>query len=159
MIFAVAGSQKFQFSRLFQMLDKMVEAHLIQDEIFAQIGCSDYRPQNYKYASFLKKNDFENCIHNCDLLITHGGVATIVSGLKEDKPVIVVPRLAKYGEHVDNHQKQIADIFKEQNFVMVCSERDPLKSLIQEAKNHRFAKYKTQRVNAILEIQDYLSKL
>ena len=50
-------------------------------------------------------------IRECDVLITHSGVATIIAGLKNDKKVIVVPRLAKYGEHVDDHQVQIAESF------------------------------------------------
>lgn len=34
-----------------------------------------------------------------------------MSGLLKGKPVIVVPRLEKYHEHVDDHQQQIAEAF------------------------------------------------
>lgn len=42
MIFVTLGSQKFQFNRLLQAVDKLQT----DDEIFAQIGYSDYKPKH-----------------------------------------------------------------------------------------------------------------
>ena len=38
MIFVTVGSQKFQFDRLLQKLDQLVEEGVIQDEIVAHTG-------------------------------------------------------------------------------------------------------------------------
>lgn len=56
MIFITLGSQKFQFNRLLKAVDKLKT----NDEIFAQIGYSDYKPQNYKYKEFLDRDEFSN---------------------------------------------------------------------------------------------------
>lgn len=159
MIYVAVGTQKFQFNRLLSILDKMVDEGLIKEDIFAQIGHSDYLPQNYMYKVFLNKVEFENYVKKCDLLITHGGVATIIAGLKYNKPVIVVPRLAKFGEHADDHQIQIAESFSEQNFVMMCGETDNLVEIMNRAKTHIFSKYISQRKLMVKTIREYLSSV
>lgn len=53
MIFVTLGSQKFQFNRLLQKIDELVKEEAIKEEIFAQIGYSDYKPENYQYKDFL----------------------------------------------------------------------------------------------------------
>ena len=48
MIFITTGSQKFQFNRLLQKIDELVAEGTIKDEVFAQIGYSDYVPKHYE---------------------------------------------------------------------------------------------------------------
>ena len=43
MIFVTTGSQKFQFNRLLQKIDLLIEEGMIREEVFAQIGVSDYQ--------------------------------------------------------------------------------------------------------------------
>lgn len=156
MIFVSLGTQKFQFNRLLQMMDQLITDGKITESVFAQTGNSDYLPQHFQYASFLDKSAFENKIRECDVLITHSGVATIIAGLKNEKKVIVVPRLAKYGEHIDDHQLQIAESFSKQNYVIMCTENDNLAGLIIKAKHHEFAKYISQRKQMVETIQAFL---
>ena len=159
MIFVTVGTQKFQFNRLLQLVDDLVAHAIIEEEVFAQIGNSDYQPQHYKFQKFLNKTDFESMVEQCNILITHSGVATIIIGLKYEKKVIVVPRLEKFREHVDDHQVQIAQSFSKQNLVMMCGEKDNLGELINKVKGHKFAKYKSQRKLMIETIRDYLKNI
>lgn len=156
MIFVALGTQKFQFNRLLQIIDKLIDEKKIDEPVYAQIGNSDYRPRNFECSLFLDKSEFENRIKNCDVLITHSGVATIIKGLKNEKKVIVVPRLAKYGEHVDNHQVQIAESFADQNYVIMCTEEDSLEELLVEAKHHEFSKYISQRKQMLETIEKFI---
>ena len=110
-IFITLGSQKFQFNRLLKEIDRLVENDTIKDEIFAQIGYSDYKPKNYNYKLFLDRNEFSEIMDKCDKVITHGGTGAIIGAIKNDKKVIAVPRLRKFGEHVDDHQLQIIKEF------------------------------------------------
>lgn len=159
MIFVAVGTQKFPFNRLLESIDNLIDSGDIQEEVFAQIGNSTYKPKYYKYLTFLDKNEFQNCIDSCTLLVTHSGVATIIEGLKKSKPVIVMPRLAKYGEHIDDHQLQIANAFKKLNFIFECGENDDLAKLIREAQKHHFDKYISQQNNVIKEIRSFLNEL
>lgn len=117
MIFITLGSQKFQFNRLLKAVDELVAAGKIKDEVFAQIGYSDYKPMNYKYEQFLDREKFSQVMDKAEIVITHGGTGAIIGAVKKGKKVIAVPRLAKYGEHVDNHQLQLVGQFKELNLI------------------------------------------
>ena len=52
MVFITLGSQKFQFNRLLKKIDKLLEEKIIKDNVFAQIGYSDYSPLNYEFKQF-----------------------------------------------------------------------------------------------------------
>lgn len=104
----------------------MISQGRLKETVFAQIGYSDYRPQNYEFIDFLPKDKFEEKIEECSLLITHSGVSSIISGLNKNKPIIVYPRLKKYKEHVDDHQLEIAKSFADLNYVLVWGRRQSL---------------------------------
>lgn len=160
MIFIAVGTQKFQLNRLLKQIDQLIKDNKITgDNVFAQTGNSDYIPQNYKYAKFLGKEDFEKYIRECSLLITHSGVGTIITGMKYGKPVIVYPRLKKFNEHVDDHQLQIAEAFSKLNYVLMCNENDNLESLIDKSKTYKFEKYISQREQMISEINSFLESI
>ncbi|MEE1056443.1 MAG: PssE/Cps14G family polysaccharide biosynthesis glycosyltransferase [Acutalibacteraceae bacterium] len=156
MIFVVVGTQKFQLNRLLKEIDSQIEKGIIKEEVFAQIGNSDYKPKYYKFKKFIDKDEFEKIMEECTILITHSGVGTIISGLNHNKPVIVYPRLKKYNEHVDDHQTEIAKSFSEMNYVLLCNEDDDLSNLLKEASKHKFEKYSSRRVDTIKAINKFL---
>ncbi|MBO4991907.1 MAG: glycosyl transferase [Firmicutes bacterium] len=120
MIFLTVGTQKFQFNRLLAAVDLLVEKRLIREPVIAQTGCSTYRPRNFEAVDFMEKENFEMAVRQCSLLITHGGVGTILSGLGAQKKIIVVPRRKAFGEHVDDHQMEIAERFEKMGYLRVC---------------------------------------
>lgn len=124
MIFVTLGSQKFQFNRLLQKIDELVKEEAIKEEIFAQIGYSDYKPENYQYKDFLNRNEFSEIQSKADVVITHGGTGAIIGAVKKGKKVLAVPRLAKYGEHVDDHQIQLLQQFDGMEIIEACYELD-----------------------------------
>ena len=100
-IFITLGSQKFQFNRLLKAVDELCKKGTIDaDDVFAQIGYSDYLPQKYSYKKFLDRDEFSNEMGKADIVITHGGTGAIIGAVKKGKKVIAVPRLAKYGERI-----------------------------------------------------------
>lgn len=159
MIFVTLGSQKFQFNRLLQKLDKLVESGTITEDVFAQIGYSDYNPQNYQYKEFLDRDEFSAKMRLCKLVITHGGTGAIIGAVKQGKPVIAVPRLAKYGEHVDDHQIQIVKQFKEMNIICSCYDSEQLEACIKEIENFHGTAYSSNTKNIIKSIEDYLYEI
>ena len=159
MIFISVGTQKFQFNRLLQLMDDLIEHSLIKEEVFAQTGNSNYIPQNFKYADFLTNEEFQKKIDECQVLITHSGVGTILKGINSNKPVIVMPRLAKYKEHVDDHQVEIAKAFSGKNLCLMYQSDSDMVELISKAKTHNFDKYISSRDKVIARIEDYLAIL
>ena len=158
MIFVTLGSQKFQFNRLLKEIDRLVEYGKIQEEVFAQIGYSDYLPKNYKYQQFLDRVEFANMMSQSDIVITHGGTGAIIGGVKKGKKVIAVPRLAKYGEHVDDHQTQIIEQFDGMNIIIACNDVSDLEDAILKIKDVRTVEYKSNTNIIIESIINYINK-
>lgn len=158
MIFVVLGTQKFQLNRLLQKLDEYVEQGLLTDEIYAQIGNSTYKPRHYAYKDFMDKKEFDATIAKADLVIAHSGVGTIITAIHAKKPVVVFPRLAKYKEHVDDHQLDIARAFEMKKYVLCCYENDDLLEKINKCKGFQFDEYVSQQKQIIGIIKNFLDE-
>lgn len=157
MIFLVLGTQKFQLNRLLIEVDRQIENGSITEEVVAQIGNSDYKPLNYKYYQFLDKEVFDDYIDKASIIIAHSGIGTIITALQAGKPVIVFPRLKKYGEHIDNHQLDIAKAFEKKKYVLCCHEQDSLIDILDRCDRFPFATYVSGRDNIIDIINAYLT--
>ena len=153
MIFVTLGSQKFQFNRLLKELDKLVEDGKIQEEIFAQIGYSDYKPQNFKFKEFMDRDEFQDIMSKSEIVITHGGTGAIITAVKQEKKVIAIPRLAKYGEHVDDHQVQLVEEFEESNLIKAIYDEKKIAETLQTIKNIEFTKYESNTDSIIKDIK------
>ena len=157
MIFITVGSQKFQFNRLLKEIDRLIEENKITEEVFAQTGYSDYKPKNYNYKEFLDREEFNKIIIKCDKVITHGGTGAIVGAVKRGKKVIAVPRLAKYDEHVDDHQLQITQQFSEMNFILSINDINELDHQLKRINNMKFNIYISNTHSIIASIEDFIS--
>ncbi|CCY99433.1 glycosyltransferase family 28 protein [Clostridium sp. CAG:793] len=159
MIFVTVGSQKFQFNRLLKEIDELIENKVINEEVFAQIGVSDYKPQNYKYKEFVTQDEFNKYLDEARLIITHAGTGVIVNAIKKGKKVIGIPRLSKFGEHVDDHQIQLLNEFANMNLIETCIDEKELKEKIQQIDNKEFKKYDSNNENFIKDIKEYIRKI
>lgn len=156
MIFITLGSQKFQFNRLLQAVDELIEKDFITDKVFAQVGYSDYVPVHFEYKQFLDREEFDEQEGKCDILITHGGTGAIIGAVKKGKKVIAIPRLAKYGEHVDDHQIQLIEQFKGQNLICGLNDATELESGLKYVKEHVFDVYKSNTQTIIDSIERFI---
>jgi len=159
MIFVILGTQKFQMNRLIKYIDSLVAAGRIDTPVIAQIGQSDYEPVNYQFHRFLDKAEFDKLVTEAELIVTHGGVNSIITALRCGKPVIVCPRLEKYGEHVDDHQREIARSFAKKGFVLCCDDDDDLEEQISLCKVTEFREYVSTNSDITSIINDYLAGL
>lgn len=158
MIFVTLGTQKFQMNRLIKAVDDLAGSDKVKEVFYVQTGVSNYKPKNCMFTDFMDSAKYEETIQSCSLLITHAGVGTIDTGIKAGKPVIVVPRLEKYGEHVDDHQTQIAKAFSEKGCVLCCEDLNNLADYIEKARSYEFKKYDVKRGNVEETILHFMSK-
>jgi len=159
MIFVTLGSQKFQFNRLLRKIDDLVEEGVITEEVFAQTGASDYLPRNYRYEPFIDRVKFKEMIGCSDVIITHGGTGVIIGAVKSGKKVIAVPRLAKYGEHVDDHQLQLLHQFDELGIIVACYDLDGLGEKVKKIRDISLNSYKSNTEVIIESIEEYLESI
>lgn len=130
MIFVTVGSRNYPFDRLFKKLDELVLKGIIEDEIFAQIGTSNYKPTQFQYTEFLSQEEFLSKILESKFVISHGASGSIMKALNARKQVIAVTRLEKYGEHINDHQIQNNEAFGLNKYVVPVYEMDELEGAI-----------------------------
>ena len=105
LILVALGTQDKKFTRLLDMIDKQIEKGNINDEVIVQAGnTANYTTKNMQVFSIIPIDEFDKLLKKCDVLITHGGVGTIMQAIKYNKKIIAIPRLKKYKEHTNDHQ-------------------------------------------------------
>ena len=120
MIFVTVGSRNYPFDRLFKKLDELYENGTLSEPMFAQIGTSTYKPKHYEYKDFVSPEAFVNKINEADIVVSHGASGSIMKALNAGKKVIAVTRLAKYGEHINDHQIQNNEAFSINKYVLMA---------------------------------------
>ena len=141
MIFIETGTQKFQFDRLLQEMDRLIETGILQDEVFAQIGAAVYEPKHYRWERFLEAEAVRKYLNEAEIIVTHAGTASIMEALYLEKRVVAVPRYKRYGEHVDDHQTQIASRLSEDGYLEAAMTTESIYGAIERARTGTYRKY------------------
>lgn len=115
LIFVTLGTQDKTFTRLLKAIEDEIIKGNIDEEVIVQAGYTKYFSDKMKIFDLISQEDFVLYMNRADLIITHGGVGSIITALKMNKKIIAVPRLAKYGEHINDHQLQIVKCFEKKN--------------------------------------------
>lgn len=109
MIFITVGTHEQPFNRLIEYMDKLKISGKIDEEVIAQIGFSTYIPRHCIWERMLPYDQMEKNIAEARIIITHGGPASFIMPLRIGKIPIVVPRMRKYNEHVNDHQVEFVN--------------------------------------------------
>lgn len=144
MVLLSVGTQKQQFTRLIELV---LNCNSLKGEkIISQSGytkCLDSRIESF---DFIPLEEMEKYIEKADLVICHGGVGTIFSALMKGKKVIAIPRLEKYGEHINDHQIEICEELEKEGYILYYKDGiDSLDDLIEKARNTTFKEYKSDK--------------
>lgn len=134
MIFVTVGTQ-FNFDRLIKALDTAIEQGHTTEPIFAQIGPAQYIPENFEYAEILDKQTFEQKMAEATAIISHAGIGSITTALQHNKPMLVMPRLKKFAELVNDHQSATARKFESLGHVLAAYTEDQLPEKIKQLQN------------------------
>jgi len=156
MILVTLGTQDKSFKRLLDAVSKQINEGNIKDKVIVQAGCTKYSNKNMEIFDLIDRDKFSELIKECDLLITHGGVGSIINGLKNNKVVIAAARLEKYKEHTNDHQLQIINNFKESGYILALEDFNNLDKVLKEAKKFKPKKYKSNTKNMMKLIKDYI---
>jgi UDP-N-acetylglucosamine transferase subunit ALG13 len=99
MIFATTGTCE-PFDRLLEAFDAIE----LDEELVVQHGISPVRPRGARCVDFLAYSELVEHVRRARVVVTHGGVGSVLTALANGKRPIVVPRLAERGEAIDDHQ-------------------------------------------------------
>jgi UDP-N-acetylglucosamine transferase subunit ALG13 len=144
-IAVLLGTQEFEFNRIYKYLSKLSGEY----KIFIQR--KDKTKIDFKYY-IIDDYNYDEVIHKADVCIVHGGAGTIFKCLNENKKIIIFPRLKKYNEHIDDHQKELADKITKMGLAIKATNN--IQSDIEIAIKYKNKKYKNNFKNKV-----FLSKI
>lgn len=111
MILVTVGTD-LPFDRMVKVIDAWARERG-RNDVFAQIGVGGWKPEYIRYSEFLQPDEFKEYFKSAKVIISHAGMGTILSALLHCKPILVMPKLAKLGEHRNEHQTATAIKMKE----------------------------------------------
>jgi UDP-N-acetylglucosamine transferase subunit ALG13 len=154
----IGSDRKLGFARLIREMDEI--AGSIGEEVSMQIVNKKYLPKNAKFFSYLPFKEYVEFIRKSDLIVAHCAAGAVLWARQFQKPIIVVPRQKRYGEHFDDHQLEFARTIADKHIpdVTIVYDVENLKGEILKVLSSRGKQYSSQNTaKGIIEaIKEYL---
>ena len=155
LIFVTVGGMR-AFKRLVREMDRI--AGELDEQVVMQLGSTDYEPKNCDYFRFMPRNDIEEFYAGARVVVCHAGSGSILTALAHNKPLVLVPRLKRYGEVLDDHQLEIARQMESRGITAVYD----ISNLQSAVKNVDMSpiefKGETTLVHRLMEYLDQMKK-
>ena len=136
MIFVTVGTEKYPFDRLIRAIDEAA-ARLPGEPVLVQAGQSRFVPQACRWERAYPYAEMEGYIAQARVVVAHAGVGSILLCLRHGKIPVVMARLRAFGEHVDDHQLQIAERMARMGCVLHARQPSELVSMVLEYEKRR----------------------
>ena len=159
MILVLLGTQNNSFHRLLEEIEKNIKDGTIKEEVVVQAGYTKFESDRMKIIDLMSKEQLEKFQDEADLIITHGGVGSIISSIEKGKKVIAVPRIHEYGEHVNNHQKEIVKDFNDKGYIIGIEKVEELKQAIEKIKEFEPEKYQQNNEKMLKIIENFIDNI
>jgi UDP-N-acetylglucosamine--N-acetylmuramyl-(pentapeptide) pyrophosphoryl-undecaprenol N-acetylglucosamine transferase len=105
----------YDFGRLVRRLLAILPADA---EVLWQTGDTDMTPFGIAGAYAIPEHELLAAMKRADVVVAHAGVGTALAAFEIGKRPVLVPRRLAHGEHVDDHQIQIAEELAARNLAI-----------------------------------------
>jgi len=129
-IFVTVGMHTKGFDRLLKKMDEL--AGTVGEEVVMQIGHTSFRPTNAKWFDFTTEAGIKEWCKKARVVVTQPAMS-ILDAQEQGTPVIVVPRLKRYDEVIDDHQLDFARELEKEGKVTVVYDVDRLEEVLQKS--------------------------
>lgn len=146
LIFVTLGTQDKSFKRLLKLIDELKRERKIRDRIVVQAGYTKYESDNMEIHDFVSQEKMKEYIKEAAIVITHGGVGSILGALKQNKKVIAAARLKQYNEHTNDHQLQIIREFRNRGYILALDNFSDIDEVLEKTKTFKPEPYKSNNI-------------
>jgi UDP-N-acetylglucosamine transferase subunit ALG13 len=130
--FVTVGVERMPFVRLVKAVDHAVRDGLLSPDTMIQRGHTPYVPQYCLNERFFSFDEMVDRVLNADLIICHAGVGSVLLCRDLGRIPLVMPRLGRMGEHVDDHQQAFARVMEAEGHLLTVHDTDGLYLLLRE---------------------------
>ncbi len=114
-VFVSLGTMSpYRFDRI---IDSLLPALSKNDDVTWQLGCTTRDDLPGTCVTIIENQRFLELASRADVVVCHSGVGSLLDLIEQGIRPIVLPRLARFGEHVDDHQIELAQYFEKLDLV------------------------------------------
>ena len=129
LIFATVGTHTTGFARLVSAVDAV--AATLDESVEIQIGSGRLEPTHASWFRYASPAEIDRRMDECRVVITHAGAGTLLNALERRRPVVVMPRLRRFGEVLDDHQLELSDALEAQGVIRVVHDAQALHEAVR----------------------------
>lgn len=156
-ILVITGTSPYRFDRLIKEMDNIAKKN--HEEVIILTGHISYKIQTAKHFKFLSENEFTKLYKSARLIVSHAGIGSIMTAFRHNKPFIIVPRMKKHGENLDDHQLEIAGEIEKDRIAAVVYDVRNLEKLIQSRYRYPRREFNNENKILIEKLRTYIIAL
>ncbi|WP_231121277.1 glycosyltransferase [Motilibacter peucedani] len=115
-VVTLGSSEGYGFRRV---LERLVQVLPPEVEVLWQTGVTDVSGLPIDARASMPARELADAVREADVVVAHAGTGSSLGALQNGKLPVLVPRRAAFGEHVDDHQQQIADMLSGRGLALV----------------------------------------
>lgn len=104
----VTVGTELPFDRLVSTVERWATEQGRAGSVLAQVGETEHPPTQIAWTRFLDGPEFRQYFASAKLIVSHAGMGTIIAALHDQRPLVVMPRRYRLGEHRNDHQMATA---------------------------------------------------
>lgn len=130
MIYVTLGTMFLDFPRLIQAMDAI--ARDTGEQVVIQRGMSKLRPAHCAWFDFWPQEDVMALQRHARVVVAHAGIGVTLDALHARRPLILVPREKARGEHMNDHQRDIAEAMERRGWGRMITSMEVLPAACAE---------------------------
>ena len=129
--FISVGNAKQPFTRLLNAVADIIST--LPQPVYIQHGHTPVNNCAAEQVSFLRMEEFTSKIKQAELVILHAGAGSVINAIQMNKVPVIMPRRMEYGEHVNDHQVELALTLAKTKKVVIAENSEELKQAVLKA--------------------------
>lgn len=131
MILVSVGSTTFPFQRMTTLVEHLANIRPAHETIIFQYGHTPphFLDRRISAFPFIPHKTLMRYMGQARIIISHGGPATIYQALSFGNIPWVLPREHRYGEHLNDHQKDFAVFMAHHRLIRIITPKTPLSNI------------------------------
>ncbi len=159
MIIVLLGTFPTAFERPLIEIDRLCREGIIKEKVIVQSGHTHFNSEYLEMRPFIAPDELTEIYKEARIVITQAGTGSLIKGMKLNKKIIAIPRLAKYGEVVDDHQEEILHEFTKQNYILPWTEDVALETVLSQITDFQPSPYLSTKQKIIDHLEEYIDSI
>jgi UDP-N-acetylglucosamine transferase subunit ALG13 len=115
-------------------VDQLQASGQLGEDFLIQLGSCTYEPKHTRFERYLSFGKLCERVQESSVVITHAGAGSTLTCIQQGKHPIMVPRRARDGEHVDEHQLPFTRKMCETGLATAIYEMSELPKIISDTR-------------------------